>query len=135
MSNLSDAYEVTVAEYLVGKTAATLPSVWVALFTAAPSDAGGGTEVSGSSYARVATTGASWTSANATTGVISNAAALAFPTATGSSYTVTHVALMNSASGTAGSNYIASGALTASKTINVGDTPNFPIGSLTLTVA
>lgn len=55
-------------EWLTGKTAMpTLPVTYVGLFTAVGTDAGTGfTEVSGGSYARVATAGADWNSASGT---------------------------------------------------------------------
>lgn len=55
-AGMSDYSAQNVLNYLTGQLAVpTLPSVWLALFTTAPtSDAGtGGTEVSGGSYARV----------------------------------------------------------------------------------
>ena len=57
MSALSDFSEALVLDWLMTNGAATRPTAWyIALFTAAPSDSGGGTEVSGSGYAREAVT-------------------------------------------------------------------------------
>lgn len=100
MSGLSDYSSSNVLAYLTGKTAVpTLPSVWVALFTVAPtSDAGtGGTEVSGGSYARKSTAGADWNVPSASVGTepatvpgfTSNANTITFVQATGSWGTVT----------------------------------------------
>lgn len=51
--NLSNYLEDKVLDHILGTTAYTMPTtVYVALYTAAPNDAGGGTEVSGGSYAR-----------------------------------------------------------------------------------
>jgi hypothetical protein len=51
--NLSNYLENKVLDHILGTTSYTMPStVYVALYTAAPNDAGGGTEVSGGSYAR-----------------------------------------------------------------------------------
>lgn len=127
MSN-SDYAENKILELLVGKTAFATPSTRVALFTAAPSDAGGGTEVTGGSYARVTTTGATWAAASG--GQISNAAEVAFPTPSAGWGTVTHFGLFDAL--TSG-NLLRWGALTTSRTINTGDSPKFPIGSLVLT--
>ncbi len=91
MTGLTQYAAENVLAYHVGKTAMpTLPTVYVALFTAVGSDAGTGfTEVTGGSYARVATTGASW---NAASGLspssINNSAALSFPLSTASWGTV-----------------------------------------------
>lgn len=69
-----------VLDHLHGKTAYTMPTNYLGLFTVAPTDAGGGTEVSGGSYARKATAGADWNAAAANSA--SNANALAFAQAT-----------------------------------------------------
>lgn len=124
----TDYAENKVLDHLNGKTSFTMPTVYVALFTAAPSDAGGGTEVSGGSYARVATTGATWAAASA--GATSNAAVITFPTASASWGTVTHYATFDAS--TAG-NMLRWAILTASKAIGNGDTASFAIGALTQT--
>ena len=57
MSAMSDYLENKMVDQLFrGQAAPTTSTLYVALFTAAPSDSGGGTEVSGSAYARVAVT-------------------------------------------------------------------------------
>ena len=78
----TDYSENKVLDHLNGKASFAMPTAYVALFTAAPSDADGGTEVTGGSYARVATSGATWTAASG--GSTSNAAAATFPTASAS---------------------------------------------------
>lgn len=129
MGSFSDYLENKVLDHVTGKTSYTKPTSYVALYTAAPSDAGGGTEVSGGSYARVATAGADWNAASS--GSVSNAAALTFPTASGSWGTVTHFGLFDAS--TTG-NLLAWGSLTTSKSVGSGDTAQFAIGSLTLTL-
>ena len=53
MSGFSDYLEDKVLEHVFGGNAFTAPStLYVALYTVAPSDTGGGTEVSGGAYAR-----------------------------------------------------------------------------------
>ena len=77
--------------YIVGKTAMpTLPTAYLALFTAVGTDAGTGfTEVSGGGYARVLTSAATWNAASGTSpSTNSNAASISFPTSTGSWGTV-----------------------------------------------
>lgn len=91
MSGLSDYSAQNFLNYIVGKTAVpTLPTVYVALFTAVGVDAGTGfTEVSGGSYARKATAGADWAAASGSApSTISNANALTYVTATASWGTV-----------------------------------------------
>ena len=108
MAGLSDYTAENLLNYIVGKTAVpTLPTAYVALFTTAPtSDAGtGGTEVSGGSYARVATTGANWNAASASSGTepsvipcsTSNSSTLTFTTATASWGTVQAFGLYDAA--------------------------------------
>src|SRR5580692_11276739 len=63
-------------------TSYTSPTaVYVGLYTVTPSPSGGGTEVSGSAYARQAVTFGTPTS-----GSLSNSAAVTFPAATGSGW-------------------------------------------------
>ncbi len=55
--NASDYLEGQIFKWAFTDESATRPTEWwVALFTAAPSDSGGGTEYSGSGYARQAVT-------------------------------------------------------------------------------
>lgn len=128
MSALSDAMESAVADWIAGGATPTRPSArFAALYTAAPTDAGGGTEVSGGSYARTAVTFGA-----AVNGVTSNSATVTFPTATASWGVVTHFAVWDAA--TAGV-LLFHGILTASKTIDNGDTPSFAATTLSLTMA
>lgn len=117
---------------------------YFALFTAAPSDSGGGTEVTGGSYARVtyASSLANWagtqgagttTASSGTGGVTSNNNAVTFPAPTANWGTVTHWGLFDASSG---GNLCYHGALTASKTINNGDAaPSFAAAAFQLTFA
>ncbi len=113
----------------------TLPaSIYVALFTAAPSDAGGGTEVTGGAYARVAITRATGSFAaptdNAGSQRTSNAVVITYATPTANWGFITHFAFMDAL--TVG-NYLYWAALGTSRQINLGDTaPSFAIGSLTV---
>lgn len=121
----SDYAENKINELLVGKTAFTLPTAYVALFTAAPSDAGGGTEVTGGSYARKSTAGADWAASSG--GSIQNANAITFPAATAPWGTVTHFGVFDAASA---GNLLFWAALTASKAVGSGDTASFAAGAL-----
>jgi hypothetical protein len=129
MAGLSDYLENELLDHIVGKTAYTMPTVYVGLYTSAPTDAGGGTEVSGGSYARKSTAGADWAAASG--GAISNANAITFVTASGSWGTVTHFGLFDAS--TTG-NLLAWGALGASKAIGSGDTASFAAGDLDITM-
>jgi hypothetical protein len=118
-------------------------ALYVALFTAAPSDAGGGTEVAGGGYARVnlPPTDANWTAtqggttgvSSGTGGATSNAVVVTFPVPTSDWGTATHFALFDAA---AAGNPLVWGALTAPRDILNGDpAPRFPVGALVITVA
>jgi hypothetical protein len=134
MSAMSDYLEAALLNHVFRTTAYTQPTnVYVALFTAAPSDSGGGTEVSSGSYARVsiARADAQW-NAPGTAGLIDNVNAITFPTATGSWGTVTHVGIFDAA--TAG-NLLMWGALGTSKAVGIGDTFSFAAGALDITFA
>lgn len=130
MSQLSDYAEKLLLDWSMTTGSATRPTAWyVALYTAAPSDSGGGTEVSTGGYARKSVTFNAATSPGGTT---SNAGNVTW-TASGANYgTVTHVGIFDSL--TTG-NLLWWGPLTASKTVNDGDTFQIAAGSLTLTLA
>lgn len=123
--------ENLVLDWITGQTAMpALPTPWLALFTVAPSDAGGGTEVSGGSYARVNVASA-FTSA-ASGGSVSNTGLITFPTATANWGTIVAVALFNAS--TAGNMLTwASLPVDSRRTITTGQAPTVPIGDLTLT--
>ena len=127
MAAFSDYLEDALLDHVFRNTAYTSPTtVYAALFTAAPSDAGGGTEVSGGSYARTAITCGA-----AASGTISNSADITFPQATGSWGTVTHVGVFDSL--TTG-NLLSHGALTASKIVDNGDTFKIATGDLDISL-
>jgi hypothetical protein len=64
--SINDGTETRILDHIVGKTSYTMPStVYLALFTTAVNDAGGGTEATGGSYARKLTAGSDWTAASA----------------------------------------------------------------------
>lgn len=105
-------------------------TVYVALFTSAPTDAGGGTEVSGGSYARAAVTNDATNFPAAVGGVKSNAAAITFAQATAAWGTATHVGVFDALSG---GNLLFWAPLTAGKTVQSGDQFSFSIGQLQFT--
>jgi len=134
MSQMSDYLEDAIRNWFKGTAFPTAPTnTYVALFTAAPSDSGGGTEVSGNAYARQAVAAAGWTSGAAGSGQIQNTAAITFPAATPATWgTVTHFGIFDAS--TAG-NLLMWAALGASKTVGVGDVVQFAAGALSLTFA
>ena len=118
--------ETEILDHVFGGNAYTAPgTLYLGLYTATPSDTGGGTELSGSGYARQAM--AMSVSGN----TASNSAAEEFATATGSWGTVTHVGVFDAS--TSG-NLLAYGALSTSKTIATGDVFRIPAGDLDITL-
>ena len=130
MASFTDYTENLVLNWLLTTNSATRPTAWyVALFTAAPSDTGGGTEVSGNGYTRTAT-GTMTVAGTATTA--SNDAAIEFAAASGGNWgTITHAAIMDAS--TAG-NMLAWAPLTTARTINDGDVFRIPAASLTVSL-
>lgn len=129
MAGLSNYAEDLVLDWLFTTTAATRPTSWyVALYTVAPGEGGGGTEVSGGSYARQSAT---FTVSGTAPTQATNSAAIEFPTATASWGTIVSAAIFDAS--TAG-NMIAFADLTASKTIASGDVFRFNASSLTVTL-
>jgi hypothetical protein len=130
MAALSDYAEKLLLDWMMTSGSATRPTAWyVALYTAAPSDSGGGTEVSTGGYARQSV---AFSAASSPGGTTSNSGEVSF-TATGADYgTVTHMGIFDASSG---GNLLWHGALTASKTIADGDTLTFAVGNIDLTMA
>lgn len=130
MAALSDYAEKLLLDWMMTTGSATRPTTWyVALYTAAPSDSGGGTEVSGNGYARQSVT---FSAASSPGGTTSNTGAVTFTASGGNWGTISHVGIFDSL--TTG-NLLWHGSMTASKTINDGDTLEFAIGNIDLTIA
>ena len=124
--SLSDTFETTTLKWLLTADAVTRPTAWyIGLFTVAPSDAGGGTEVSGGSYARKSV--AFTVSGNLAT----NSAAVEFDVATADWGTITDIAVFDAVSG---GNMIAYATLTAAKTISNGDVLRVSANDLDITM-
>lgn len=100
-------------------------TVYAALFTVAPTAGGGGTEVSGGSYARQAVTFGAPAS-----GVTSNTAPVNYPAATAPWGTVVAVGVFDAS--TVG-NLLYFGNLGTSKTVGTGDTVSFAVSALSVT--
>jgi|SRR5690606_2792977 len=97
----------------------------VALYRVAPTEAGGGTEVSGGSYARTNVTFSA-----ASNGSITNSNDVVFPVATASWGTVVAIAIFDSA---ATPTMIWYGTTSTGKTVESGDEYRLPAGSIVLT--
>ena len=99
---------------------------YLALYTTAPGESGGGTEVSGGGYARQQVT-----FGNPGSGSMSNSAAIAFPVATGSWGTVKGWGLVNAS--TSG-DIVWYGTVDVAKEIAAGDIYRVDVGGMTLTM-
>lgn len=122
--SLSNYAENKVLDHILGTTSYTMPTVYLALYTVAPTEGTSGTEVTGGSYARktVAFTASA-------SGATSNSANVDF---TGMpACTVVAVAVCDAL--TSG-NIIAYGTLNANKVVAAGDTLRIASGDLDITI-
>ena len=127
----SNYLENKVLDEVLGGVAFAAPAtVYVALYTVAPTDAGGGTEVTGGAYARAAVTNNATNWPAASGGAKSNGTAIAFPTATASWGTVVAFGILDAS--TAG-NLLYWGDLAVSKAIASADSASFAIGEIDVT--
>lgn len=144
MAAMSDFLENELIDHIFRQRSFTAPTAMhVGLLTAAPSDTGGGTEVSGGSYARVALAPlfSNWKGTNnettavdsaGTGGTTKNNVAITFPAPSANWGVITHFGIYDASS--AGNLYFW-GALTASKTVNNGDAaPSFAIDALQIQI-
>lgn len=130
MAALSDYSEKLLLDWMMTSGSATRPTAWyVACYTAAPSDSGGGTEVSGAGYTRQSVT---FDAAASPGGTTSNNNVVSFTAAGGNYGTVTHIGIFDASSG---GNLLWHGSLTVPRIINDGDTLEFSIGNIDLTLA
>lgn len=146
--NLSNYAENKILEISTGKTAWSKPEVWAALYTVAPTDSTGGTEVAGGSYTRIkvsdttnsvfgaASAGTianngTYNSSSSTTLSSGGTGVITFPKATASWGTVVAVALLDASSS---GNVLWYGSLTNSKTIDIDDTVSFAANDLQLSL-
>lgn len=133
MGSFADFLENELLDHVFGAATFTAgATLYVGLSTTTVSDAGGNiTEPSGNAYARVAVTNNATNFPAASGGAKANGTAVTFPQASGSWGTVTDVFISDASSG---GNIYAYGALTVSKAITSGDTAQFAIGDLDITL-
>lgn len=141
MANMTDYLENKLIDFLFRGVAFTAPAnLYVALYTIAPTDTGGGTEVTGGNYARVqlnpgtsnwystqADTGATSTGTGGTTG---NASTIAWNSVTWTG-TVVAVGILDASSG---GNLLFYKTLASSKTLASGDSISFATNALTVQI-
>lgn len=128
---LSNYLADKIGDHMHGGPDYTRPATtYFALFTVSPSPSGGGTEVSGGSYARVAFTNNSsnWPASSGQTK--SNANIIDFGTATANWGTIVAAAEFDASSG---GNMLLFGPLSTSRVVNNGDSFQIPASGAVLT--
>lgn len=133
MSNFTNYLEDALIQYFLRNNADTFSPVatlYLALYTAAPGEAGGGTEVADANgYAREAIAFTDPAGGGAT----ENTAQIDFTASGGAWGTVTHISVIDSITYGAGNMYLY-GALTASRAIGDGETLRVAAGDIDLVV-
>jgi hypothetical protein len=131
MGAMSNYMEDAVVKHFYRTGSFTKPTVLaVGLYTAAPGETGGGTEVTGGSYARAELDplDANWAATSGSNGTTSNVADLSFPAPTANWGTIVAQGIHDA---TSAGNLMTYGSLTSSKTVNSGDAaPKFPAAAL-----
>lgn len=131
MSALSAYLENKINDHILGGPDYARPAnVSFGLFTALPTESGGGTEVTGGSYARatVVNSGASFAASASGTKVTNTL--VAFPTATADWGSIVGFGIFDASSG---GNLLYFGALLTARTVNNGDTARFASGDFSIT--
>lgn len=132
MGGFSDYLELEVLDHLFGASTFTPPStLHVALFTVAPTDSGGGTEVAGNNYSRVAVANNTSNWETAASGQTSNKTAITFPVASGSWGTIVAFGLYDASSA---GNLLAWAALGTAKVVGSGQAAQFAANQLVITL-
>lgn len=127
----SNFLENEILDHVLGNAAYAAPAtVYVALFSVAPTDAGGGTELSGNGYARVAVTNNATNWPAASGGAKSNGTAIAFPQATAAWTQAVAFGIFDASSA---GNLLYWGDLTTPRTVALGSTASFAVGDLDIT--
>jgi len=131
MGSFTNYFEKNILNAIGGNDAPIASTtMWMALFTVAPSDASGGTEATGGSYARKST--GAWSTCTDSGGSIYNVATITYATSSNTwGGSLTHFAMLtDSATGS----MIAWGTLTAARTIATNDVAAFAVGSVTISL-
>ena len=127
MAEFTNYLENKILDHVLKNVSYTSPTtVYVGLFTSAPTDTTSGTEVSGGSYARQVLS-----VTTASNGTSTSSADISFPQATANWGTISHTAILDAL--TSG-NMLMYTPLTTSKTIETGDILRISSGNLTVTL-
>jgi hypothetical protein len=131
--SFSDVTEDAILDlYFNGGTITNDTSLFLALYTVAPTDAGGGTEVAGGSYARLQVNAGAGGDFNASSGgVVTNAVDLTFATATANWGTIVALGIFTElAAGT----FLMWGDLLVNKAVTTSDVVKILTGNLSITL-
>lgn len=143
MAAMSDYLENKVIDWLIRGQSYTPPAtLYIGLLTAAPSDTGGGTELTGNNYARasVASNMTNWagtqsagstTASSGTGGTTSNNGVINFNTPSNDWGTVTHFGIYDASTN---GNLMFWGALSASKAVFNGDAVSIQTAQLQIQI-
>ena len=127
MAEFTNYLENKLLDHVLNNASFTSPTtVYVGLFTAAPTDTTSGTEVSGGSYARQVLS-----VSTASDGVVTSDADISFPQATANWGTIVALGIHDALSS---GNLLMYTDLTTTKTIDAGDILKVSSGSLTVTL-
>ena len=128
MAAMSNYFALKLLDHFLGTASTSAPAnVFLSLWTSDPTDAGSGTELSGSAYVRMDINFAA-----ASGGAAASNSTVTFPTATGSWGTITHIGIHDAVSS---GNLLYHSSLTASKAIASGDVFQVASGAITITAA
>ena len=136
MSAMSDYLEGELVKHLFRTGSFAKPAaLYIGLFTVAPTDASGGTEVSGGSYARAQLdpSDSNWTAPSAGDGKTTNAVVVAYPAPTANWGTLVAFAIFTTPTG---GDWLIHGVINPAREVFSGDpAPKFPVGALQITFA
>lgn len=126
----SSALNIDLLDHILKTAPYVVPTdIYVALYSAAPTAAGGGTELTGFAYARIINN--TWDAASGT-GITANTGAITFAAASGGDWL--EAVAFGIFDAITGGNFLAWGDLTVSKTVTDGDTAEFAAGALDVTL-
>jgi hypothetical protein len=132
MPGPSNAFANSLLKNIFRGESVIIPATWyLALYTAAPTDSGGGTEVFGAGYARLALTKNTSVFTDSTARQVNLSTTGSFPEAAANWGTITAVALFDASTG---GNMLWWGNLDSAQVINTGDTFRIPAGSAGLRI-
>jgi hypothetical protein len=128
MAGFTNVLENLVLDHVFSVSTYTPPTIWLGLFTVAPTDTSTGTECTGAGYTRIAAP--TWVAASS--GQTVNSTAIAFPVAASTTWgTIEYFAICTSSAAGA---MLAYSSLTVSKTITTGDSVTFSTGAIVVTL-